>query len=269
MSSAQPPRLLDTAENTLVADALGDTPETVISVHLIRRGLCRAYCVGDPARFAGVVIQSDELPAEPIAFGDDPTILWQLLQYLRGWGAANTPPAQALALGAIIEAQTGRSVRYVDDIYHTLSTPVAQFDHAAVRQLGAVDLPLLETAPADVRGSGYGTHDALLTDGVVAGAITQDRLVAIAYTSARTERHADISVATLAGWRGQGMATAAASLVIQGVQAAGQTPVWSVGETNQASLWVARKLGFREVSRRTYVVLPDDREVERGIMQGS
>jgi len=32
-------------------------------------------------------------------------------------------------------------------------------------------------------------------------------------------------------------------------------PVWSTGEDNVASLRVARKLGFEEVGRRTYVIL--------------
>ena len=34
----------------------------------------------------------------------------------------------------------------------------------------------------------------------------------------------------------------------------GHTPVWSCGEDNMASLQVARKLGFEEVSRLTYVI---------------
>ena len=41
-----------------MAGALGDTPETVISVHLLARGPCRAYVAGDPARFKGAVVQS-------------------------------------------------------------------------------------------------------------------------------------------------------------------------------------------------------------------
>src|SRR2546428_793631 len=84
-------------------------------------------------------------------------------------------------------------------------------------------------------------------EGVAAGAVVDRRLVAIAITSARTARHADVGVATLAPWRRRGLATAAASLVTRAVQAAGQTPVWSCGEDNLASLRVARKLGFVEV----------------------
>ena len=78
--------------------------------------------------------------------------------------------------------------------------------------------------------------------------------LAIAFTSARTARHADIGVATLEPWRGRGFATAAASLVAGAIQADGQTPVWSTGEGNLASLRVAAKIGFVEVGRRTYVI---------------
>ena len=35
-------------------------------------------------------------------------------------------------------------------------------------------------------------------------------------------------------------------------------PVWSAGETNAASLQVARKLGFAEVSRRIYLIPKKD-----------
>ena len=69
---------------------------------------------------------------------------------------------------------------------------------------------------------------------------------------ARSERHADIGAATLEAWRGRGLATAAAALVARRVQEAGQTPVWSAGEDNAASLRVAQKIGFTAVSRRTY-----------------
>jgi predicted GNAT family acetyltransferase len=94
----------------------------------------------------------------------------------------------------------------------------------------------------------------LLTEGIIAAAIVDGGVVAIAHTAARTERHADLGVATLPAWRGRGLATAAAALVAERVRAAGQIPVWSTGETNAASRRVAQKLGFREVARRTYLI---------------
>jgi len=66
-----------------------------------------------------------------------------------------------------------------------------------------------------------------------------EEIVVIAHTSARTEHYADIGAFTLKEWRGHGLATAAASIVAKRVQEVGQTPVWSTGEDNLASLRVA------------------------------
>lgn len=239
----------------LLADALGDTPETVIAVHLLTRGLCHAYVAGNPARFEGAIVQATDLPTEPTAFGDDPDVLWALLRGMRGWTCVNVARALAPALGAIIEERLATPVRYLDDVYHVLHTPVAAFPQPSVRLLTSVDLPLLRAAPPAIQAGGFGSAQALLAEGIVAGAVIDGRLVATAHTAARSVRHADLGVATLPDWRGRGLATSAAALVARAVQAAGQAPVWSAGAGNAASLRVARKLGFKEVSRRAYVVL--------------
>ncbi|MGZ6391418.1 MAG: GNAT family N-acetyltransferase, partial [Ktedonobacterales bacterium] len=227
-----------------LADALGDTPETVISVHALRRGLCRAYVSG-----AAAIVQWNELPGEPMGFGDDAAALWDLLQSVDGWFCLEVTPTCAAALGPLMATQTSRSVRYFGDIFFTLTVPIAPIHHDSVRLLSVADLPLLDAAPHEIQGGGFGSTRALLEDGVVACAIVDGALVAIAHTSALTPRHADIGVATLEGWRERGFATAAASLVAQQVQATGRTPVWSTGEDNFASQRVAQKLGFVEVAR--------------------
>ena len=50
---------LDREGCRILADALGDTPETTISVHRLRDGFCRAYVAGDPARFDAAMVQDD------------------------------------------------------------------------------------------------------------------------------------------------------------------------------------------------------------------
>ena len=67
-------------------------------------------------------------------------------------------------------------------------------------------------------------------------------VVTIAYTSAITERHADIGVMTLEPWRGRAFATSAASLVAEGVQRVGLVPVWTTTDDD-----------FAEESRRTVI----------------
>jgi hypothetical protein len=156
----------------------------------------------------------------------------------------------------LMARELNTSVRLYGDIHHTLSRPAVRYRHQAVRLLTPNDLTLVESAPVEVRGGGYGSTGAMLSEAVVAGAIVGGELVAIACTYARTEHHADLGVATLEQWRGHSFATAAASLVAAQLQQEGVTPVWSAGEDNAASLRVARKLGFDEVSRRTYVI-PD------------
>jgi RimJ/RimL family protein N-acetyltransferase len=238
----------------MLVDALGDRPDTVISVNLLSHGLCDAYVAGDPAHFRGLIVQSHRDPGEPTGFGEDARALWELLKMARGWWCVNTSKACAPRLGALVE-ETGWSVGYYGDVYHTLARPVVPFEHEAVRALELADLAMLDAAAAEIRGGvGWATDERMLEEGVVAGAISEGRLIAIAYTSALGQKHADVAVSTLKEWRGHGLPTAAGSLVVGKVQEQGRVPVWSCGEDNHASLRVAHKLGFVEALRRVYVI---------------
>ena len=55
-----------------LAETLEDNPRNVISLHLLRRGLCRAYVLGNPTEYRAAIIQDMNLPEEPVAYGDDP-----------------------------------------------------------------------------------------------------------------------------------------------------------------------------------------------------
>lgn len=247
---------LGAAQRRALAEALGDSPETVIATHLLRRGLCRVYLAGEPARYDAAIVQALELPGEPMGFGGDAALLWGLLQSAQGWFCLNVEPRCAAALGALMRdgLGAGAKVRYYGDVYYTLTMPVARLRASVVRLLSLDDLDLLENAPAAVRGGGFGSTRALLTEGVAACAIVNGAVVAIAHTSARSACYADIGVCTLEPWRGRGFAAVAAAHVAEQIQRAGQIPVWSTGEDNHASRRVARKLGFAEIGRRTYVI---------------
>jgi predicted GNAT family acetyltransferase len=114
------------------------------------------------------------------------------------------------------------------------------------------DLPLLQAAPAELRGP---NPEHLLHHTAAAGAIIENKLVAIAQNYALTEGYGDIGVFTLPDWRGYGFATAAAAQVANWLQGNDRHPVWSCGEHNLASLRVAEKLGFVENGRRVYLIL--------------
>jgi GNAT superfamily N-acetyltransferase len=249
-------RPLPPGEYHRLAEALGDTPETVIAVHRLRHGWCRAWIVGELPHFTAAIVQESFCPSEPSGFGLDARALFRLLEAVEGWDCVNVSQGVAPDLAELLRQASGKPLRTYEDVHHVLRTPapVEPSTRPEVSRLGPGDLPLLERAAPELRSIGYPTLPQLLDRGVVAAAVVEDEVVAIAQTYARAPRHADIGVTTLPNWRGRGFSTAAAALVAQQVQRDGQTPVWSAGQDNVASLRVAAKLGFQEVSRRLYLI---------------
>ena len=245
---------LTSQECIVLADVLGDTPMTVIPASRLKRGVCDAYIAGTLPDITAALIFDPFCPDEPCGFGTDADALWQLLKATDGWSCINVDAACAEPLGKLIEADKGTRIRYYGDVCHALLEPVHRYTNEAVRLLTPEDVTRLAKAPAEVQGNGYKTHEAMLTDGIAAGAFVDNNIVAIAHTYAETDLHADIGVSTIEAWREKGFSTAAASLVAQEIQARGKVPAWSCGEDNTASLRVAQKLGFTEIGRRTYVI---------------
>ena len=241
-------------ECRILSDVLGDTPMTVIPAARLKHTVCDAYVRGTLPDITAALIFDPFCPDEPCGFGTDADALWQLLKATDGWSCINVDTACATSLGALIAADRDTTLRYYGDVYHALLKPVHCYPNAAVRLLTPEDVPRLAKAPAEVQGNGYETHAAMLTDGIAAGAVVDNNIVAIAHTYAENNLHTDIGVSTIETWREKGFATAAAALVAQEIQARGKVPVWSCGEDNIASLRVAHKLGFTEIGRRTYVI---------------
>ena len=246
------PEPLGPDEISRLIETIDETPETVIPLHLIAQGACKVYSIGDPGTSTAVIVQGNNIREEPIGIGSDPEGLWALLRRLDDWKVVDVSPSVAPRLGAIIREATGKRAWYYDDVYHTLTAPAPVIDEPAVREFTLDDTDLLEAAGVD--GADFrGGLQAMLKAGTIAGAVVDGRIVGTAQTAAITDRYADIGVATDEKWRGRGFATAAASIVARRIQKTGRTPVWSCGEDNLASLRVAQKLGFEEVSRLTYV----------------
>ncbi len=251
----QQPAALTPAQAQTLADTLPDSPQTVISISRLRRGLAQAYVAGDLLEWETAVIDDPGQPGEPMAFGSSADQIADLMAALPGWFCVNVHPDVAPQLGPLLARKMSCSVRYYGDIYHTLTTPASHWPHPAVRLLTLDDLPLLQAAPDAIRG-----HDPvqILTEMTASGAVVNGRIVAIAQNYAFSDRYGDVGVATLPDFRQQGLATAAAALVAQELQRNGRTPVWSCGEDNYASLRVAQKLGFVYDSRRTYIILEQE-----------
>jgi len=243
-------------ERRLLLAMLAENPETAISIHVLTRGECEIYLSGDQRCRPVAILQSRELPSEPIAFGSDANAIWQALIHVKGWQCILADKEIALQLGQIISSQLLTAVSFLDDIYHIPRGQVLSFENKSVRQLVLEDLTLLEILPSEARPIGFwGDLRTSLREGLVAGAIVEGKVVATSFVAARGQRYVDIGVHVLENYRRRGLATAAASLITRSVQSDGLTPVWSCGSHNLPSLKLARKLGFVEVSRRTYVII--------------
>lgn len=244
-------------ERNLAATALGDTPETAIPVHLLKRGLADVYVTGSTPQFGAVVVQSHPWLEEPWCFGSDPVSLWELLSQIAERGqrdmSPNVHPYLADPLSSLIQQETNLRVCQYGDVYHTLPRQVNSFVAPEVRQLELSDVDILAEFRKDPHRLGFKTFEDLLANGLAAGAVVDGRLVALAHTNAVTAKYGDIGVYTDDAWRGMGFATASASIVARYIQDLGRTPVWSAGEDNATSLHIAAKLGFVDVSRRVYL----------------
>jgi GNAT superfamily N-acetyltransferase len=242
-------------EGAIVAAALEDRPETIFAAGRLRRGLCPAYLLGSLTAYDYVLVEV--FPGQLAAFGSDPQALWELLQLLpggRAWKSLGVAADQATAVVALLGQLSGRRLPTQTAIYSRLSTPVPVYQHALVRLLAAHEVNLALSGPGGSIGAAYGSPQALLAEGWVAGAVVDGELVARAHTSCHSVTYADVAIATREQWQGQGLATAAASLVCQRVQQDGRTPIWSTTEDNHVSRRVAQKLGFEDYSQLIYVI---------------
>lgn len=235
-----------------VADALGDSPFTVISTHQLRRRLCRAWVAGTPQNFDALVMHHKDDPSEPMSYGEDAGAIWRLLQNVQGWTCIESSQSVAPALGKLIEQHLNTPVHTLPDIHFTLTQPAPDLLHSFVRLLTLDDVPLIQAAQP---------HESLeqiewmLREGAIAGAIVEDKLVAWAHSYSMSPRYCDIGVFTEEAHRRRGVSAACGALVAKAVQQRGLIPVWSTGETNASSRAVAAKIGFKEVGRLVYTIV--------------
>lgn len=246
---------INETEQLQLAASLEETPETVTGIHRLRRGIANAYVAGTPEKPDVAVVQSRFLMEEPAAYGGDPGLVWEVLKRVPGWTAVNAEREVAPKLAALIEAETGKSCRLIEEIYYTLDRPVSMFSNPAVRRIGLDDLAMVEAAtePLSMHGWRFGSAEALLRHGFLVGAVVDGALVSVAFSASGSSKYAEVGIKTREEFRSRGYSTAAASLICAEIQANGQTAVWSTDQDNIASQRVAAKLGFQDVSRRIYV----------------
>lgn len=241
---------LASGESRLLAARLPDTPETVIATSQLRHGRARAWVDNWP-QWQTAVVEDTGQPGEPFLFG--PPIAGAIALFLTypQWICLNVAPAVAVATTALFAAAQ-MTVRQYGDLYYCLETAVGPVADTAARRLTLSDLPLLSAAPVTMVGA---DPVNLLRHKIAAGVVVDGKLVALAQNYALSPRYGDVGVATLPAYRRRGYATQAATLVGQWLQANGRIPVWSCGADNLASRRTAARLGFRQHSKRVYLIV--------------
>lgn len=243
---------LSSADCLKLAETLPDTPETVISVSQLRRGLARAWVVGEVEKWETAVVEDTGQPGEPSIYGHNLAHIVDLLPHIPNWFCVNVSQDLAPQLAPLIKMMMDCPVRLLADVYHTLTQPTPAIFHPHVRLLTPAYLSLLESAPLELQGT---QPRRTLLEMMIAGAVVDGQLVAVAQNYARSDLYGEIGVHTLPGYRQRGYAAAGAAAIARYIQSLGLTPVWSCGEYNEASLRTAYKLGFTEISRRMYIIL--------------
>jgi RimJ/RimL family protein N-acetyltransferase len=246
-------RFLLDAEKRQLADALGDSPETALPVHSLRKGHGQVYLAGELPDFQAVVIEDYDVGSELMAYGTNIQALWQILSEMQEWDAVNVPGAIAHELAALMQQHMQVPVRVVDDIYQVPAGPIAIVPNPDVRLLTFADIDMLADTPEDIRLGFEDDLHCVFEEELVAAAVVDRRIVATGSTYGLCEKFVDVAVSTLEEFRCRGYARAAASLVAAGTQQLGNVPIWSCAPTNTGSLQVASRLGFREVSRRANI----------------
>jgi GNAT superfamily N-acetyltransferase len=247
---------LSAPERQAEARRLGDTPFTAMVGGQLDQGFCRAYAVGDSGVARTLVVHQIAEPTELIAFGTDVKALWNVLSRIPGWDCVNVDPGFEGEVASFLERKIGTRSKNLSLRFYTLAHAPIRPPEVGARRLGLGDLEPVHGADPVFRKFflGHGDVARTLVEGVVAGVVSDDRLLSAVTTSAWAGRHVDLGAVTAPDQRGRGLASAAASIVCGELRARGLVPVWGAGESNAASWGIAEKLGFRFVGRRDYVV---------------
>jgi GNAT superfamily N-acetyltransferase len=136
-----------------------------------------------------------------------------------------------------------------------------------VRLLEPGDRPLLDALPPTLRGELKHAIDfsPIAAAFVQASVSSPASAVSFCYAGWETERLWDVSIDTLADWRGRGLARAACRALIDHYLARNKQPVWGAVDSNVPSDRLARRLGFEPVDRLV-VLYPDDAHLHRESM---
>ena len=230
-----------------------DSPENVHVRYFLTKKLCEVYLTGNISNSQAIVIRPNPTPSELFGY-QNPSALFEILQSLENWQSILVDNNISEKLGRLI-SQT-KNIKYEKEIYLVLGQPINTLPTNNTRLLAIDDMSLLQRAHKWLQAAGStSSYQEMLSDGIAAGIIIDNRLASIAYATHITEKFADVGVFTSPDHRNKGYSTSVAALLIKELQAKNLTPVWSTDENNPASLKVAQKLGFTQKCTKTYINL--------------
>ena len=222
-----------------LAGLLVEDPTTVIIGSQVRRGAARVWVVGDPAEPVAVAYDGDLSPGDLHCIGTVDGIV-EFSAEIEDWHSIAVEPGVAAKLMPLLLPQHP-TLHAIDDMHHVLRRPPTPRRHPDVRLATSADLDAL-------RMSGLFDEslpiEAAITEGLVACADVEGRIVGQASCVAASDRYGDVGVGVDVAYRRRGLAAAAAAMVCAQLQAGGRTPVWSTGSDNVGSLRTAATLGF-------------------------
>lgn len=214
--------------------AIPDTPVTVETRALARDAASYVHAIGR----GWLLIAADRDLA--CVFGDaDPLARDTILDIAAFDGMLLLPEAAGPTLGAAWHRERARVFTATPEVLGDRARDVARRGtRTVVRRLSPRDsLAHLPAELADEIVDARDTRD-------VYAAFCDDAPVSFAYVSLETERHGDLSIDTLDGFRRRGFGAAVLGPVIADLVARGVNPVWGAAESNAGSLALARRCGF-------------------------
>jgi len=125
-------------------------------------------------------------------------------------------------------------------------SPLEEATAVMFRRLGPGDADALLTLSASIQwiGDTWGGLAELARSGRAWAAWSDGRPASVAAPGFVGDIVEDISVVTEPQFRGRGLSTACAALVMNDIARGGKEPIWTTWPANAASLRVAEKLGF-------------------------
>jgi GNAT superfamily N-acetyltransferase len=124
-----------------------------------------------------------------------------------------------------------------------------------VRKVGRQTLAKLSRFTLDIGARFWRSEQEFLDQGFGFVAEIDDEVASICYSACVVNGMAEIDVATLENYRGQGLAGAVCQAFIGHCRRERITPTWDCFDYNKASCRLATRLGFEEVKRYPFYTL--------------